>query len=61
METEDGGFVIGEDKGLSLKKRGLYYFLVETGESRTPRPEEPAQSIYRLRRLYVLASLSSAD
>jgi len=36
METEDGGFVIGEDKGLSLKKRGLYYFLVETGEALSP-------------------------
>ena len=44
-------------EGLSFTKRGLRLFLVETGESRTPRPEEPAQSIYKLSRLFVLAPL----
>ena len=29
-----------KQKGLSFSKRGLRRFLVETGESRTPRPEE---------------------
>ena len=45
------------ERALRFETRGLDIFLVETGECRTPRPEEPAQSIYKLSRLFVLAPL----